>query len=98
MKNGLADLNNHLFAQIEALDNDELSSDEAARLIEKSKVMIGLAGQILNVAKTQIDAMKLKEACGLTDDDMPELIQNKDCRRALDAQAAAKRRLIGGCI
>lgn len=98
MKNGLADLNNHLFAQIEALGNDELSSDEVARLVEKSKVMIGLAGQILNVAKTQIDAMKLKEACGLTDDDMPELIRNKDCRRELAVQEAAKRRLIGGCI
>ena len=95
MKNGLADLNNHLFAQIEALNDDGLTADEVARLVEKSKVMIGLAGQILNVAKTQIDAIKLRETCGLTDDDMPELIRNKDCRRELAVKAAAKRRLIG---
>ena len=59
MKNKLSDLNNHLFEQLERLNNDELKGEELTAEIERAKAMSGIATQIINGAKTTIDAMKL---------------------------------------
>ena len=59
MKNKLSDLNNYLFAQLERLDDEELTGDELAAEIERSKAMSSIATQIVNGTKVVVDAMKL---------------------------------------
>lgn len=59
MRNKLSDLNNHLFAQLERLNDESLSGDELVAEIERSKAMSSIATQIVNGTKVVVDAMKL---------------------------------------
>jgi len=59
MKNKLSDLNNHLFEQLERLNQDELIGDKLQEEIDRAKAMSLIATQIVNGAKTTVDAMKL---------------------------------------
>lgn len=47
MKNTLGDLNNHLFAQLERLTDEELSEEEIKTEINRSRAVTGLATQII---------------------------------------------------
>lgn len=59
MRNKLSDLNNHLFAQLERLNDQDLKGEELAAEIERGKAMSGIASQIVNGTKVVVDAMKL---------------------------------------
>lgn len=59
MKNKLPDLNNHLFAQLERLSDEELTGDDLQEEIRRSKAVSQIATGIVNNARTQLDAMKL---------------------------------------
>lgn len=69
MKNKLSDLNNYLFAQLERLDNEELTGEALAAEIERGKAISGVATQIVNGTKVVVDAMKL-----VTRGDAPKVI------------------------
>lgn len=56
MKNKLVDLNDHLFMQLERLNDDELQGDALGTEIDRSKAMAGLASQIIGNAKLALDA------------------------------------------
>ncbi len=58
MKNKLIDLNNHLFAMVEKLSDDDLKGEELAHEINRSKAISGCATQIINNAKLALDAHK----------------------------------------
>lgn len=47
MKNKLTDLNNHLFAQLERLGDEDLQGDQLAEEISRAKAVTGLASQII---------------------------------------------------
>lgn len=47
MKNKLTDLNNHLFAQLERLGDEDLTGEQLADEISRSKAVTGLASQII---------------------------------------------------
>lgn len=47
MKNTLADLNNHLFEQLERLNDDELDDEKLEKEIKRSEGMTKLAEQII---------------------------------------------------
>lgn len=59
MQNKLEDLNNHLFEQIERLNDEELDDVQLAKEIKRADAMAKLATQIVNNAKTQVDAVKV---------------------------------------
>lgn len=59
MRNKLSDLNNHLFEQLERLNNDDLKGDELKTELERSKAMSAIATQIVNGTKVVVDAMKM---------------------------------------
>lgn len=73
MKNKPIDLNNHLFAAMERLSDDELKGDELKEEIERSRAISGLAKQIIDQQKNIIDAEKLKTE--YPNRKMPELLQ-----------------------
>jgi hypothetical protein len=56
MKNKLIDLNNHLFAQLERLSDEELSGDKLAEEINRSKAVGSIAVQIIGNARLALDA------------------------------------------
>ena len=58
-KNKLTDLNNHLFEQLERLNDEDLSEEQLARETKRADAMSKLATQIVNNAKTQVDAAKI---------------------------------------
>ena len=82
MKNNLADLNNHLFAMLETLENNEEMADskKLEESLKRSKAVCQVATQILNVARLQVSAINTAEQCGLKNSDMPALISIKDSK------------------
>ncbi len=94
MQNNLADLNNHLFAQLEMLANDELDSEKLEKELKRAKVMCDVSNQILKVADVQIKAIKTAENCGLLNKDMPALIAVKDSITESAAAESVKRKLL----
>lgn len=59
MKNKIKDLNDHLFLQMERLNDEELSGEKLKQEIDRGKAMAQIATQIVNSAKIMVDTMKL---------------------------------------
>ena len=64
MKNTLGDLNNHLFAQLEKLGDDDLNGEELENEIKRSEAMAKIADQIIKNGDLQYKAMKHMDEYG----------------------------------
>lgn len=64
MKNKLADLNDHLFAQLERLSDESLTAEQIDKEATRGAVMVAVADQILRSASLQVTAAKLVAAHG----------------------------------
>ncbi len=56
--NTLLDLNNHLFLQLEKLGDDDLTPEQLQIEINRSKAINGVAKNIVDNAKTALEAAK----------------------------------------
>lgn len=56
MKDKLSDLNTHLFAQMERLQDEELIGDELRTEIERAKAVTMISNQIVSNARLVLDA------------------------------------------
>lgn len=61
MKNTLGDLNNHLFAQLERLGEEDLKGDQLTEEIERAKAITQVANQIISNGKLVLEAIKTKD-------------------------------------
>lgn len=59
MKNRLSDLNNHLFAQLERLSDESLTSEQIDLETKRGAAVVAVADQILRHASIQIQAAKI---------------------------------------
>lgn len=59
MKNKLVDLNNHLFAQLERLGQEDLTAEQIAQEVERAGAIVGVAEQIAKAADLQLKAATL---------------------------------------
>lgn len=59
MKNKLADLNNHLFAQLERLGEEGLSPEAIAAEVERAGAITDVAEQIIRNVDVQLKAVQL---------------------------------------
>ncbi|MDP2358660.1 MAG: hypothetical protein Q8M31_21755 [Beijerinckiaceae bacterium] len=59
MKNKLADLNNHLFAQLERLSDENMSAEQIATEAKRGDAMVAVAEQIIRNASLQLQAAKI---------------------------------------
>lgn len=64
VKNTLGDLNNHLFAQLEKLGDDDLNGEELEAEIKRSEVMAKIGEQIIRTGELQLKAMQYMDEYG----------------------------------
>jgi hypothetical protein len=76
MKNKLLDLNNHLFAQLERLGNEDLSAEGLQTEIDRTKAITGVATQVINNASLVHDAHKTQLEYGLSKE-IPVLLEQQ---------------------
>lgn len=73
MRNKLTDLNNHMFEQLERLNDDDISSEELDKEIKRAKAMSGIASNIISNATLALEAQQyLDEYSGRAN--IPEMI------------------------
>ena len=58
-KNKLGDLNDHLFMQLEKLNDDGLKGDKLNQEIQRAHAMTGIAKQIINSGALALKAKKV---------------------------------------
>lgn len=78
MKNNLEALNNHLFEEMERLNDDDLSSDQLQQEIERSKAMANIATKIIDNAHLGLEAEKLKVEYGRREITLPVMLEHKE--------------------
>lgn len=77
MQNTLGDLNNHLFAQLERLGDEELKGEELKEEMERAKAVTGIAVQIISNANTVLQAKKLQaETLGRDNVTIPKMLED----------------------
>jgi phosphoribosylpyrophosphate synthetase len=59
MKNRLIDLNDHLFAQMERLSDEELSPEKIDQEVKRAEAIVLIGDQIIRTADTTLKAAKL---------------------------------------
>lgn len=59
MKNKLTDLNNHLFAQLERLSDEELTAEQISQEVERAEAVVSVSDQIVRNADLQLKAATL---------------------------------------
>jgi hypothetical protein len=60
MKNKLSDLNDHLFAQMERLNDEDIKGEELQEEIKRSSAVSNIAKQIISNANLVLQAEKAK--------------------------------------
>lgn len=78
MKNKLSDLNNHLFAELERLGDDELTGDALITEIEKAKAISNVSSQIISNASLQLKVVELQCEYGNKDIGLNGLLEVSD--------------------
>lgn len=69
-KNKLGDLDNHLFAQLERLADEDLTAEQIEAEVKRSDAIVALADQVIGNAKLKLDAAKLFATHGAAVKDM----------------------------
>lgn len=76
MKNKLTDLNNHLFAQLERLSEEDLKSDKLTEEITRAKAVTDVAKNIIENGRLILDATVAQKEWSLQDKDLSILSSN----------------------
>ena len=77
MKNKLSDLNNHLFEELERLNNENLKGEELQEERERAKSMATIAQTIINNGELALKARKHFDEYGNTEH-IPDILQIGD--------------------
>ena len=59
MKNRMSDLNNHLFAALERLSDEDLSDEQISTEAKRADAIVSVADKIIGNASLQLNAAKL---------------------------------------
>lgn len=74
-QNTSRDLNNHLFEQLERLNDEELSGESLKTEINRSKAIASVAANIISNGKLALDAQKFKDERMDNGINLPEMLE-----------------------
>lgn len=75
MKNKLSDLNNHLFEQLERLNDEDLTPEDLKLEINRSKAMASVGKVIVDNANIVFEAKKYADEFSLENNEMPDVLK-----------------------
>lgn len=74
-RNTLSDLNNHLFEQLERLNNDDLKGEKLGEEINRSKAISDIAKSVIDNGKLVLDAQKFSDDKWNADTKLPKMLE-----------------------
>ena len=75
MQNTLGDLNNHLFAQLERLNDEDIKGEELQEEIGRAKAIGDIASKIISNASIVLQAKKLQADSLNADAKIPKMLE-----------------------
>ena len=75
MKNTLGDLNNHLFAQLERLGDEELKGDNLKEEIERARAISDVANKIISNGALVLGAKKMMDSRMDANIQLPKMLE-----------------------
>ena len=75
MKNTLGDLNNHLFAQLERLNDEDLKGDDLLEEINRAKAVNEVASKIINNGALVLSAKRMMDDRMNADVHLPKMLE-----------------------
>ncbi len=84
MKNKISDLNDHLFAELERLGDEEMTAEMMSQEVNRAKAISDVAARIIDSAKLSLEATKLQVeygGAGRTKIALPEVLEDKNAKR-----------------
>ncbi len=73
-KNKLLDLNNHLFAELERLGDEDLKGDELKEELDRAKALSDVSEKIINNASLMLKAIHEQNEYGTVSRDVPKML------------------------
>ena len=67
MKNKLSDLNNHLFAELERLGDEEIKGEDLEFEVKRAKAVTDVANRVIDNARLAKEVVELKLEYGIED-------------------------------
>ncbi|MDN5307964.1 MAG: hypothetical protein PWP16_1327 [Eubacteriaceae bacterium] len=77
MKNKLSDLNNHLFAELERLSDEDLKGEALTEEIQRSRAITGVATQIIANGSLVLEARKYVDEGYDADAKIPKMLEGE---------------------
>ena len=82
MKNKMTDLNDHLFAELERLGDEDLTDEKLKFEIDRARGVSAVAGRIIENARLSLEATKLTVEYGRgTNLKLPPMLETSDGKR-----------------
>lgn len=75
MRNTLGDLNNHLFAQLEKLGEDDLTGNELVEELERTKAITSVANQIISNGSLVLKATTVRDDRTNVEENIPKMLE-----------------------